>query len=165
MSTDRGGALDADGAARAVRSARLAGGGLRRLLVGFDGSEAAEHALELAAALATAADGELLIVLCGTAHTLADISFDSLLTDATNAEGLTAVVRADLAGRFDGTGLRWRFERLDDSAGDALTATAVRWDADAVVVGRSGARFPRSVLGSVATHLTRHCDRPVLIVP
>lgn len=165
MAGDQHGPQDADAAARAARTERLASGGLRRLLVGFDGSEAAEHALELATALATGADGELLIVLCDTAHALADISFDSLLTDATNAEGLAAVVRADLAGRFDGTALRWRFERLEDAAGDALTATAVQWDADAVVVGRSGARFPRSALGSVAAHLTRHCDRPVLVVP
>jgi nucleotide-binding universal stress UspA family protein len=147
------------------RSGRVASAGLARLVVGFDGSAAAEHALDFAAALATAAGGELLIMLCDSAHALADISFDVALTDATNADGLAAAVAADLAGRFDGTGLRWTFERREEGAADALAAAAVEWDADAVVVGRSGARFPRSVLGSVAAHLTRHCERPVLVVP
>ena len=46
-----------------------------------------------------------------------------------------------------------------------LAAIAVEVDADAIVVGRSASRFPRSVLGSVAAHLTRHAERPVLVVP
>lgn len=158
--------------AAAERAARVSTSGLSRLLVGFDGTDAAEHALEFAAALATASGGELLILLCDSVHPLADISFDAALTDATNAEGLAAAVQADLQGRFDDSGLRWRFERSEDSAADALAATAVEWDADAVVVGRSGApRFPLSVLGprsglgSVAAHLIRHCECPVLVVP
>lgn len=148
-----------------VRTGRVATDGLARLVVGFDGSDAAEHALDLAAALATAAGGELLILLCDSNHALADISFDAALTDATNAEGLAAAVRTDLAGRFEGTTLQWRFERREAAAAEALADAAVEFDADAVVVGRSGARFPRSVVGSVAAHLTRHCDRPVLVVP
>lgn len=146
-------------------TARVAGGGLRRIVVGFDASESATGALDFAAAMATHSNGELIVVLCDTTHALADVSLDAALTDATNADGLAAVVQTDLAGRFDGSGPTWRFERREQSAADGLADVAREADADVIVLGRSGARFPRSALGSVAAHLTRHADRPVLIVP
>lgn len=144
---------------------RVSRAGLARLVVGFDGGEAANDALDLATALVAHSGGELVIVLCDAANALADISFDSALTDATNADGLATVVQTDLEGRFAGTGVRWRLERREGGAADELAAVAVEVDADAIVVGRSASRFPRSVLGSVAAHLTRHAEHPVLVVP
>ncbi len=150
---------------RDALTARVAREGLRRLVVGFDGGPAANDALDLASALAAHAGGELVIVLCDTVHSLADLSFDAALTDATNADGLAEVVRTDLAGRFEGSPVRWRFERREGPAADELAAIAVEEGADLIVVGRSASRFPRSVVGSVTAHLTRHAECPVLVVP
>jgi nucleotide-binding universal stress UspA family protein len=73
-------------------------------------------------------------------------------------EGISAGIRERLQEALDGTGVRWSFGRLAESA-----------DASVIVVGTRerglGARFEELLVGSVAVHLTHRQHRPVLVVP
>jgi nucleotide-binding universal stress UspA family protein len=80
-------------------------------------------------------------------------------------QDLTHSLTATLAD----TAVTWQFRYLAGRADRSLTHLARAVDAAAIVVGtsapRAGTRMHEFLDGSIATHLTHHQHRPVLVVP
>ena len=80
-----------------------------------------------------------------------------------------AQLQDTLAVLMASTGVEWQFRYLAGRPDRALTHLARAVDASAIVVGtrRPGAagRMHELLDGAVATHLTHHQHRPVLVVP
>jgi nucleotide-binding universal stress UspA family protein len=141
----------------------------KRILVPLDGSERAERAIPVAARLARASQGT---VLLGQAvqMQMAMTPYGELPMDvqqgalkaraAVAAEYLASVTkRAELAGVPVETTVR------EGPAAWEMLAAAQEQEADLIVIcshGHTG--FKRWVLGSVAQHIARHAQTPVLIL-
>jgi len=128
---------------------------LRQIVSGTDFSESAEHALAHAIELAIAASARVTLV---HVHEPSDDDLDGRFQEAEAA--LSQVVArhrhrgVELTGVLR-TGRPWT--KLDNVAAEV--------GASLIVVGRHGAGRGRSVdLGSVADHLVRGANRPVLTV-
>jgi len=148
-----------------ARAEAIARDGFASIVVGFDGSDSSRGALLFAAGLASRGDAQLLVVLVGEPNALYTLSPGAAAADAEEALELEQILRADTANQLEGLGVDWRFERRDGSAADELLAIGREVGADLIVVGRSEGGLAKRVLGSVASHLTRQADRPVLVVP
>ena len=139
---------------------------VRRIVVGVDGSPAAELALERAVREAEAWDAELTAVAgvpigTGTSYLAwlpATIDHEAVLRDV--AEGLDVVVDRVLA---DHPGLQVRRHVLDGTGAQLLTefSTAV----DLVVLGSRGrGGFAGLLLGSTSQAVLHHASCPVMVV-
>jgi len=120
-----------------------------RVLVGYDGSEAAQRALEVAARIAGADDIRV-----------ANIS--ASLADETQQEEVMAEARrlATRHGKMPG------LLRLNGHAARELIVAAHESNVDLLVVGSRGRGvFTSAVLGSVSSQVAAGADRPVLVVP
>lgn len=148
-----------------ARAEAIARNGFTSIVVGFDGSGTSRGALIFAAGLASRGDAELVAVLVGEPNALYALSPGAAAAGAEDALELEQILRADTANQLNGLGIRWRFERRDGSPAEELLAIGREAGADLIVVGRSEGGLAKRVLGSVASHLTRQADRPVLVVP
>jgi len=139
---------------------------VRRIVVGVDGSPAAELALERAVREAEAWDAELTAVAgvpigTGTSYLAwlpATIDHEAVLRDV--AEGLDVVVDRVLA---DHPGVQVRRHVLDGTGAQLLTefSTAV----DLVVLGSRGrGGFAGLLLGSTSQAVLHHSSCPVMVV-
>jgi nucleotide-binding universal stress UspA family protein len=139
---------------------------VRRIVVGVDGSPAAELALERAIREAETWDAELTAVAgvpigTGTSYLAwlpATIDHEAVLRDV--AEGLDVVVDRALA---DHPGLQVRRHVLDGTGAQLLTefSTAV----DLVVLGSRGrGGFAGLLLGSTSQAVLHHASCPVMVV-
>ena len=150
---------------------------MTRLLVVFDGSAAALAAIETAAALFPGADAVIANVKTPdpTAETaaMARIALsDSMIRDGIahmHAEHTRAA--RDLLARGEAVataaGLRVT-PRIEEGLTPwrALRALADELAVDVIVCGtRGGSAVDRVLLGSTATSLLHHADRPLLVVP
>lgn len=146
-----------------------------RVLICYDGSEHAKHAIEGAGKLFPGASATVLYVTESLAHMLqrypspdsfvGDIPFESV--DATNAQVGSSVADegAALATKA-GMNAEARCVTSDDSAWNAALVVADEIDADVIVAGdrgRSGVR--ELVRGGFSRHLLQHSNRPVLALP
>lgn len=138
----------------------------RTIVVGTDGSDSANRAVDEAIELASASGARLVVVTAferqdgrGPASAPEDIRWR--LTDANEAESHArrGRERAHAAGASDVV-----VQALDGEAADKLLEAAEDFDADLIVVGSvgltGGARF---VLGSVASGVLHHAPCDVLV--
>lgn len=140
----------------------------RSILVPLDGSPLAEEALPVAARIARQGGGTLRLALV---HEPTIVPVDSPdPTVVTAAEAVTSQAEHGYLRRTE-TGLRESGTKvasavtLEGATGPALAAYATEAGVDLVVMathGRGGVK--RLWLGSVADHLIRHLDVPVLLV-
>jgi len=143
----------------------------RRIVAPLDGSELAERALPLAAALAERAGAEVLLVqsVAWAAMAMADPSgygagggtADLLEQAQADAHAYLDEVGRRLAGR----GLTVRADVRLEAAAEAILDLAVEQRADLIVMsthGRSG--VGRWVFGSIADRVLRGATSPVLLV-
>jgi nucleotide-binding universal stress UspA family protein len=149
----------------------------QRLLIGYDGSLDARHAIAVAAdtagpakafvvavwdvvrpAAMSASPGAAFAVVSSPDEPVPDPEHAAL---ATAKEGAELARDAGLVPEFDarhGSGVR--------GVADALIDAAESWDADLIVVGRRDvSRLHELVLGSVSDIVVRHSEHPVLVVP
>src|SRR6266508_4362027 len=126
---------------------------MKRIVVGFDGSEHARKALERAADLA---DGATVAVVCA-----ADVS--RLMRDP--AGGASPIDPADAEARSAALAeARTYVEGLGHPA-DVIVQEAEESGADLIVVGTRGLNAAkRLVLGSVSTNVVHHAPCDVLVV-
>ncbi len=124
---------------------------LRRVVLGVDGSPAADRALAWVADLARGSETEVVAVhgwsgpeFAGQEHVVLDDATAYLHEQGVSARGV--------------------FEMTDPK--EVLVTVAEREDADLIVIGSRGQNLVASLLlGSVGEYLVHHSPRPVVIVP
>lgn len=140
---------------------------LLEIVVGYDGSEECETALDAAAALAERTLGELRIVhVLETPYRLTEVPW----LDPAGSEHWLASVRGDAQEQLDtarrrvGERVPVRTEIVEGIAADELARAAAT--ADILVTGsRRYGPVKRLVLGSVTAGLIHHVAVPVLVLP
>jgi nucleotide-binding universal stress UspA family protein len=143
---------------------------LKRVLVGVDGSAAAEAALRWAAE-AVESGGEVVAV-----HSTGTALIGQAAASAATGLGMFP----HLAGRTEETkraldqwcaplrdaGVAYRMEVSDADPVKALLQVARREDADLIVIGhRNGSGFVHRLVQGLSDHLIDHAQRPVVVVP
>ncbi len=137
---------------------------LARILVPLDGSALAERALPVAARLARASGGKLLLL---RVYQVMPSEFTPELVVG-NDTGDLREARAYLArvsGRADLAGIPIEPVALGGAVARAILNMAAAYEADTIVMtshGRSG--FTRRALGSVAEYVVRHTPAPTLVL-
>ena len=133
------------------------------LVVGYDGGDSAEAALDAAITLALALD-EPLVVVCGVSPPggLGE-EYDAL--EEAIVEALSPVVEGAVARARD-AGVRTDPVLVDASPVDALLTAAVEHKARMIIVGYGAAgRIRAALFGAVSHKVLDESDIPVLVVP
>lgn len=137
------------------------------IVVGIDGSEPSQRAVEWCATYAPALDAEIVAVHAVDFPAYAAIGPYPVpeLTDEQRGD-LRDVAALEWCKPLADAGVRHRILLVDGSPVHAISETAKAEDAVMVVTGRRGrGGFAELVLGSTSHQLTHHLDRPHLIVP
>ena len=152
-----------------------------KIMVPYDGSEHAKHALEYAKGLAGASDAKIAIVhvvpsgVMGVDQVGTEGSLDGVPFGMLNYDKYEGVVKAalDQAKEKVEENLSGLTDGIDDvvvdviagtSPADALARYADKNGCDLIVMGRRGLGAIRGMLGSVSFGLLRATDVPVLTV-
>jgi nucleotide-binding universal stress UspA family protein len=132
------------------------------VVVGFDGSEAAERALERAAVHA-GADGRVVVVTARPTTGASMLTDDPILDAPSPAEQRELLRRSRVL--LGSRGARAEFLAIDGDPAEALISVARSEDAALIVVGRTGNGFvTRALLGSTPENVLRHAPCDVLVV-
>jgi nucleotide-binding universal stress UspA family protein len=141
----------------------------QRILVPLDGSQRAELALPLAARIARATDGVLILArVIDIQYKIAwqapdvPIDFDRLLAE--EQKGATDYL-AQIAHSKELVGLDAIIETVEGRPGETVLVIAQEQRADLIIMGSHGyTGFKKLALGSVAQYIERHSHIPVLIL-
>jgi nucleotide-binding universal stress UspA family protein len=146
------------------------------LVIGYDGSEFAKHAIQAAARLFPGRRAVVVNVFPSAAGTAASaaigvpegvlrVAVDRLHESSRQAAGARASEGALLA-REAGLAAEGRSEATEGSNWSALSRIGDEEEALAVVVGSRGlSGLKQMVLGSTSSGLLHHSARPVVVVP
>src|SRR5581483_2157751 len=139
------------------------------IVVGTDGSETAQRAVDTAFALARALDAQLHVVTAYRPLTDREVYERQRGLTPSEAEQVDEAVEARaLLGRIAKAaaeaGIRMRVHAGLGSPGEVLVEVATEVGADLVIVGSRGMSGVRRVLGSVPNHVTHHAPCSVLVV-
>lgn len=131
------------------------------IVVGFDGSRAAERALERAAAL-TSADGRVVVVTASVPRPPSVID-EPIVGGPSPAERDTLLERA--AATLRSRGIDPALVAADAGPAEALLEAARAHDAALIVVGSRSSDYPtRVIIGSTAENVVRQAPCDVLVV-
>ena len=143
---------------------------LKRVLVGVDGSAAAQAAMRWAAE-AVGSDGEVVAVhstgtaLIGQAAASAATGLGMFPHAAGRKAEAEQALEAWCAPLRD-SGVGFRMVVTDADPVKALLDQARREDADLIVIGhRNGSGFVHRLMQGLSDHLIDHSQRPVVVVP
>lgn len=137
--------------------------GVKRILVGTDGSEHARRAARWAADLAAQTGAE---VIAAHAVGLLVTTPDGPVPSTPFHDRLGSQLEDEWTAELRGTGVPVRCRLVEGSAVTALLQAAEDEAADLVVVGSRGAGgFSELHLGSTSHQVALYADRPVTIVP
>jgi nucleotide-binding universal stress UspA family protein len=140
-----------------------------KIVVGVDGSDHAQRAVEWCAAYAPVLDADVVVVHAVEVPTYVGLGAPYIWLRFATAEQREA--RRDLAARdwckpLANAGVCFRVVVVDGESAPALMEAARTEDAALVVTGRRGrGGFKELLLGSTSHHLAHHLDRPLVIVP
>jgi nucleotide-binding universal stress UspA family protein len=135
----------------------------RRILVAYDGSEAARKAFDTACSLAAGDDAELFVLSVARPPEIGDdVESEAVIENSRRFHhGLLVELKPVAAAK----GLRAHFEVAVGHPAEQIIFDADRHDADLIVVGDRGrSKIARLLLGSVSKHVAEHAGRPVLVV-
>jgi nucleotide-binding universal stress UspA family protein len=145
---------------------------MKRILVGVDGSEPSNRAVELAAQLALPAKAQVTV-----AYVVDPITYplQGYPSEIINAEAAAEVARqerrlgelltASAAERLRSQGVAVETQVLNGNPPAELAEAAERGDYDLVAIGSTGkGAVKRMLLGSTSDRLVRLSKRPVLVV-
>ena len=136
---------------------------MKRIVVGFDGSEHSRKALERAADLA---NGATLAVVCAAdvARLMRDPAGGVSPVDPADAEARTAAL-AEARTYVESRGLQGVYIEGTGHPADVIVQEAEDSGADLIVVGTRGLNAAkRLVMGSVSTTVVHHAPCDVLVV-
>lgn len=136
---------------------------VRKLLVCVDGSRASLEAARVGIELAAGWHSEVRAVyVVETSEN--DGAPDPALVARLRESGRAILSR--IAGIGAAKGVKVVQELLEGEPFDAILGDARTWQADMIVMGRTGRTGPgRALLGSAAERVLEFTERPVLIVP
>jgi nucleotide-binding universal stress UspA family protein len=140
----------------------------KKILVGYDGSEGGEKALNRALELAKSFNSELCLL---TVIPPSSMAFGEIVVpDAINLSLIIESSRkklADLSSKLSAEGYKVRFEVLTGDPGDTIVSYAEVNGCDLIVLGRRRlSRLERLVLGSVTSKVAgKSTKADVLVVP
>jgi nucleotide-binding universal stress UspA family protein len=142
--------------------------GIKRIVVGVDGSDHAAAALDWAISLAKPVGAEIVAV---SALHVAVQPFDPyavalpLEYDPEWRAGMKRAFEEEWCRPLRESGLRYRMQVQDGRPASVIADVAEAVDADLVVVGRRGlGGVAELLIGSVSHELSHHCKRPVLLI-
>jgi nucleotide-binding universal stress UspA family protein len=135
-----------------------------KILVAYDGSTAARHALDWAARLARDDAGSGVSVI-GVAATLeATVPIPDAVDPGSSVE-MRRRDLADAASVLAAAGVRADTKLTVGNPAEEIIAAGDEGGFDLIVMGSTGAgRAVRFLLGSVTDRVVRHADRPVMVV-
>jgi nucleotide-binding universal stress UspA family protein len=132
------------------------------IVVGFDGSPAAERALERAATL-SGADGRVVVVTASVSVPATSVVDDPVVGGPSPAERDALLERA--AATLRSRGIEPELVAADAGPTEALVDAARAHDAALIVVGRMGSDYAtRVIVGSTAEGIVRQAPCDVLVV-
>lgn len=135
---------------------------MNRIVVGFDGSEHSQKALERAVDIADGA--ELTVVAAAGISQIARHGPGDAHADPKDVEARTAAL-AKARSYLDGKGLAAKYVEGHGSPADVIVDEAEECGADLIVVGTRGHHAGKRVLvGSVSTKVVHHAPCDVLVV-
>src|SRR5581483_2708456 len=135
---------------------------MKTIVVGFDGSPAAERALERAAGL-SGQDGRVVIVTATVTVQAAGIVDEPILVSPSPDE--RDALFEDGAGRLRAAGVAARAVAVDSGPAEALVEVARAEGADLIIVGSTGSGYvTRAIIGSTAENVVRQAPCDVLVV-
>lgn len=144
-------------------------GGIRRIVVGVDGSEHALAAVQWAIRMATGMGSEVVAVYAIAPAVYFDPMFSAPVIPVQFDEEWRNEVRKEFEESWcrplRDSGVSYRTVIDDGRPASVIAKTADDVDADVVVVGRRGrGGVAELLLGSVSHELVLHCRRPVLVI-
>ncbi|SDD16973.1 universal stress protein [Actinokineospora iranica] len=137
--------------------------GLALIVVGLDGGLPSKNASAWAAGLARREHAKLLLVYVEPLANPAYWTGVGMEGAAEAAVAYVAEMRRDAARYLDPVGVAWDVVHVRGDAARGLESVAERFEADCIVVGRSGRGGGR--VGSVPKSLIADALRPIVVVP
>jgi nucleotide-binding universal stress UspA family protein len=135
----------------------------RKILVGYDGSEAGNKAFDSALELAKNHNAELYVLTISRPPEIGD----DVETEAVIENSLEyhRKLLAPLQRRTEQAGVKGHFQVAVGHPAEQIIMTADKHQVDLIVVGDRGrSKFARLLLGSVSKTVVQYADRPVLVV-
>ena len=141
---------------------------MTRIIVGVDGSEHSERALEWAVEEARRTSSSLVVVhawaVPATAYGTSLMPYTPPFADRLRLGELASTAVDDMLARTDLGGVDADVHVVQGHAGEALVHVARQ--GDVIVVGTRGrSALAELVAGSTARYVTRHAAVPVVVVP
>ncbi len=143
--------------------------GIKRIVVGVDGSEHAAAALAWAARMAKGMGSEVIAVFAVSPPVYFDTGYAQPVIPVEYDEGWRAAMKTELETLWckplKAAGVKYRALMEDGRPATVITRVAEAMGADVIVVGRRGRGGVRELLlGSVSHELVLHSRTPVLVV-
>ena len=135
----------------------------RRILVGYDGSEASRKAFDTAYSLALVHGAELWVLAVGRPPEIGDdVETEAVIENSRRYHrGLLAELKAACPDQQ----VRVHFDVSIGHPAEQIIYEADRRNVDLIVVGDRGhSKFARLLLGSTSKQVTEHAGRQVLVV-
>ena len=142
---------------------------MKRIVVGVDGSEHANSALQWAIRMARGMSLEVIAVFAIAPPVYFDTGFSAPSIPVEYDEKWRADVKREFeekwCGPLDDAGISYRTVVRDGRAASVIAEVADHENADVVLVGRRGrGGVAELLLGSVSHELVLHSKRPVLVI-
>lgn len=135
----------------------------QKILVGYDGSQAAKKAFDTACNLALQHGAELFVLAVARPPEIADdVETEAVIENSRHYHRrMLAELKAPLAARK----IKCHMEVAVGHPAEQIIYHADKYRADLIVVGDRGrSKFARLLLGSTSKQVAEHADRPVLLV-
>lgn len=135
----------------------------RRILVGYDGSEASRKAFDTACDLAAKHGAELFVLSVARPPDVADdVETEAVIE---NSRRYHRRLLAELKPTVASKGVKAHFEVGVGHPAEQIIYDADRHDVDLIVVGSRGhSKFTRLLLGSISKQVVQYAGRAVLVV-
>lgn len=135
----------------------------RKILVGYDGSEAGKKAFDSALDLAKKNGAELWVLTVSRPPEIGDDVESEAVIE--NSREYHRKLLAPLRRTTEQAGLKGHFEVAVGHPAEQIISKADQHQVDLIVVGDRGrSKFARLLLGSVSKTVVQYAGRPVLVV-
>ena len=135
----------------------------RKILVGYDGSDAGKKAFETALELAATHGAELYVLSVSRPPEIgSDVETEAVIE---NSQRYHQELLAELKPAVEARGVKAHFEVAVGHPAEQIIYDADRREVDLVIVGDRGrSKFSRWLLGSVSKQVVQYAGRPVMVV-